>query len=279
MKKNRPSVSGLLLRRCLQAFLLVAATAAVLFLFRSFLNRTVLALCFLLPVGWSAFRWGPAPGACAALAAILAADLLLLPSEAGWAPDVLAPWSVLALVLLVANWAYYRMQAGLERNPALVYREYCAPLIRELHDELGRLQSTEGILYTLADYFQASFQAHQAEVRIRPENASPRITVAQPEGDGNGRAAGEPDRVLPITTVAGLSGEICLWRGQSWLPPQDSYLFQFLTEQAAQALERVRPDWAEAGRPASVPKLEQPFKSPVRVVLPDSAGLVPTSLR
>lgn len=60
---------------------------------------------------------------------------------------------------------------------------------------------------------------------------------------------GEPDRVLPIPAVAGLEGEICLWGGGSWLPPQDSYLFQFLVEQVAQSLDWVQPDWK--GRPSA----------------------------
>ncbi len=249
MEKNHPLFSRLL-RHCLLALLLVVAMAAVLFPFHGFLTRTVLALCFLLPVGWSAVRWGPAPGTCAALAAILAASLLLPTSGSTWVPDLLIPWSVLALILLLANGAYYWLRASLEQNPAGVYQEYCAPLARELHAELDQFRSTEGILYILANYFLVSFRARRVEVRIRPENSCTRVTVAEPEGDSNGSRTA-PDWVLPISAVAGLAGEICLWREGSWLPPQDSYLFQFLMEQVTRSLDRVRSDWAETGRPAA----------------------------
>ncbi len=256
MEKSRSPVWRPLLRHCLQAVLLVVLMGAVLFLGRGFLNRAVLALCFLLPVGWSAARWGPAPGTCAALAAILVANLLLPLAGSPWGPGLLVAWAVLALLLLGANGVYYWMQTNQERNPAGIYREYCAPLAEELQAELAQLRSTEGILAALADHFQASFGARWVEVRFRPVNACPRMTTAQPEGATTEAPAGEPDRVLPIPAVVGLAGEICLWRGESWLPPQDSYLFQFLMDQAAQALERVRPDWTVASSPAAKTEVE-----------------------
>ena len=61
---------------------------------------------------------------------------------------------------------------------------------------------------------------------------------------------GKPDRILPILASPGLIGEIRIWRGNGWLPEEDSRLLQNFTSQAILALERAR--LAEAETHASV---------------------------
>ena len=63
---------------------------------------------------------------------------------------------------------------------------------------------------------------------------------------------GRPDRIIPILASPGMVGEICLWRGNGWLPPEDSLLLKNFGAQAALALERARLAEAEAqaGTPA-----------------------------
>ncbi len=46
--------------------------------------------------------------------------------------------------------------------------------------------------------------------------------------------------MLPILGAPSLIGEICLWRGDGWLPSEDSRLLENFTRQAALALERAR---------------------------------------
>jgi GAF domain-containing protein len=62
----------------------------------------------------------------------------------------------------------------------------------------------------------------------------------------DGLVQGKPDRVLPILASPGLVGEICLWRGNGWLPSEDSRLLKNFATQAALALERARLAEAEA---------------------------------
>ncbi len=50
----------------------------------------------------------------------------------------------------------------------------------------------------------------------------------------------KPDRILPILASPGLLGEIRIWRGNGWLPEEDSRLLQNFASQAILALERAR---------------------------------------
>ena len=49
--------------------------------------------------------------------------------------------------------------------------------------------------------------------------------------------------MLPIMGISapGLIGEIHIWQGHGWLPPEDGRLFRNFATQVALALERVQP--------------------------------------
>ena len=88
MKQNSffahtPTISA----NSLLAVLTVAATTIPLFLIgRDTLGEAVIALLYLVPVTWSANRWGQLPGISAALTAALAFDFLFIP------PSIPSPW-------------------------------------------------------------------------------------------------------------------------------------------------------------------------------------------
>jgi len=81
------------------------------------------------------------------------------------------------------------------------------------------------------------FPTSLVEVFIQPINQSTPILAAAPV---DGTPDGKPDRCLPILAAPGLLGEIRLWRGNGWLPPEDGRLLQNFAAQAALALERAR---------------------------------------
>jgi len=75
MKNIRLSITAELLVQCAKAVLAVAITTIPLVLIgRDTLGEAVIALLYLVPVGWGTSRWGQGPGMCAALAAALTFD-------------------------------------------------------------------------------------------------------------------------------------------------------------------------------------------------------------
>ena len=217
------------------AVLSVAVTTAVLWLVgRDTLGEAVIALLYLMPIGWSASRWGQGPGLVAAVVAALAFDFFFIPPFNTFAVGRLEGWLVLAIFLVVAVVIVGRIQSVLSKARA---SERDAIFMYEMSAALAGLRTQGAVAHTLARQFQQMFQASLAKVIIQSEGQAPSAIAGEPR-DGVGK--GRPDLVLPILNAWGLVGEIQLWRGYLQLPPEDSRLLRNFTSQAAQALERTR---------------------------------------
>ena len=239
MKKIR--LSSDLISKCLLAVLAVAVTTVPLVLIgRDTLGEAVIALLYLVPVGWSAARWAQGPGMCAALAAALTFDFFFIPPFYTFAVGRLEGWLVLVIFLAVAVVVVGRIQSGLSRARA---SERDAIFMYELSAALAGLRTQDAVVHALARHLQQMLQAALVQVSIQPGNQSAPIIAMAPL---DGKADGKPERVLPILAAPGLVGEIHLWRGNGWLPPEDSRLLQNLSTQAALALERAQLAEAEA---------------------------------
>jgi K+-sensing histidine kinase KdpD len=233
MKRNRFSFTPKLLTNSLLAVLLVVATTVLLVLFgRDTLGEAVIALLYLVPVAWSANKWGQLPGISAALTAALAFDFLFIPPFYTFAVARLEGWLVLAIFLGVAILVVGRIQDSLTKAREAVF-------MYELSSALTGLRTQEAVAHTVAKQLQQLFQASLVNVIFYPENRSLSIVVSEPNaGIGKDR----PDRVLPLLNSWGLAGEIQIWRGAYLdLPSEDSRLLQNFASQAARALERTRP--------------------------------------
>lgn len=243
MKKVRLSITSELLFQCAKAVLTVAViTIPLLLIGRGTLGKTVITLCYLVPVGWSAVRWGPWPGTCAALATILASDFFFIPPFHTFAAGRLAAWLVLAAVLTGANALAARMQSGLSREGQdRLYHQYHVASVHELGAALAPLRTQEAVARVLASRLQQMLPAALVEVLIQPGHAPAMVARAPLDGLAND----EPDRVVGILAAPDLVGEIRLWGGGGWLPSADCYLFRNLAAQAALALERARLEEAE----------------------------------
>ena len=235
MKRILSSFSLEALSQSVLAVLVVAATTGGLWLIgRDTLGEAVIALLYLVPVGWSASRWGQGPGIIAAVAAALAFDFFFIPPFYTFAVGRLEGWLVLAIFLAVAVVIVGRIQTVLSKALA---SERDAIFMYEMSAALAGLRTQGAVAHTLARQLQQMFQASRVKVVIQPEGQSPSFVASEPrEGVGKGK----PDRVLPILNAWGLVGEIQLWRGYGGLPPEDSRLLQNFASQAAQALERTR---------------------------------------
>jgi len=241
MKNIRLSITAELLVQCAKAVLAVAITTIPLVLIgRDTLGEAVIALLYLVPVGWGTSRWGQGPGMCAALAAALTFDFFFIPPFHTFTVGSLEGWLVLAIFLAVAIVVVGRIQSGLSRARA---SEREAIFMYELSTALAGLRTQDAVVHALARHLQQMFLATLVQVSIQPGNQSSPIRVKAPL---DGAASGKPDRVLPILAAPGLVGEIHLWRGDGWLPPEDSRLLQNFSMQAALALERAQLAEAES---------------------------------
>jgi K+-sensing histidine kinase KdpD len=235
MKRNYLLSLSTVLVNCVYAFLSVAALTIVLMLIgRDTLGEAVIALLYLVPVGWSASRWGQGAGVCAAVSATLAFNYFFIPPFYTFAVGRLEGWLVLAIFLVVSIVVIGRIQTGLTRA---LNSEREAIFMYEMSSALAGLHTQEAVLHALATKLQLIFQAGVVEVSAIPGGKKQPILVTAPP---NTRGKGIPDRILPILSSPGLVGEIRIWRGNGWLPAEGSRLLNNFTTQASQALERAR---------------------------------------
>ncbi|MFZ2097410.1 MAG: DUF4118 domain-containing protein [Anaerolineales bacterium] len=240
MKRNFLSTLSSVFVNCFFAFLSVAVLTIILKLIgRNVLGEAVIALLYLVPVGWSATQWGQGAGVCAAVAAALAFDYFFIPPFYTFAVGRLEGWLVLAIFLVVSIVVIGRIQTGLTRA---LNSEREAILMYEMSSALAGLRTQEAVVHALATNLQLMFQAELVEVSAQPIREGESILVAVPPGV---KEKGIPDRLLPILASPGLVGEIRIWRGNGWLPAEGSRLLNNFTSQASQALERARLSEAE----------------------------------
>ncbi|MCX6036491.1 MAG: DUF4118 domain-containing protein [Chloroflexi bacterium] len=232
MKRTRFSFTPKLLTNSLLAVLMVTVTTVLLVLFgRATLGEAVIALLYLVPVAWSANKWGQLPGISAAITAALAFDFLFIPPFYTFAIARLEGWLVLAIFLGVAILVVGRIQNSLSKAHEAVF-------MYELSSALTGLRTQEAVAHTVAKQLRQLFQASLVNVIFYPENRSLSIVASEPS-DGLGKD--RPDRVLPLLNSWGLVGEIQIWRGAIVdLPSDDGRLLQNFASQTARALERTQ---------------------------------------
>jgi K+-sensing histidine kinase KdpD len=240
MSKNRLKISSHLLGDCFKALLTVAATTLPLALIgRATLGEGVIALLYLVPVAWSASRWGLVPGISAAMAATLCFDFLFIPPFYTFTIGSLEGWMILVIFLAVAIVVVERIQLSLSRAREAVF-------MYELSAALSGQRTQEAVAHTVAQQIQQLFQATLVNVVYHPEKSSPSVVVSAP---AEVSASGRPDRILPLLNSWGLAGEIQIWQGAFvTLPGEDGRLLQNFASQAARAFERTQP--VEAKEPA-----------------------------
>lgn len=215
-----------------QATLLILGTTALLLLFgRDTLGEAVIALLYLVPIVWSANRWGQLASVSAALTAALCFDFFFIPPFYTFAVARLEGWLVLAIFLAVAVVVVGRIQASL-----VTARE--AILMYDLCEALTGMRSQDAVAQTTARQLQQFFMAAQVQVIYRPEKNAPDLVVSQPRETVK---SGQPDRQLPIVNTWGLIGEIQLWgNSDTPLPASDSHLFKNFASQIGRAFERAQ---------------------------------------
>jgi len=220
--------------------LVLGLTALFLVIGRNVLGEGVIALLYLVPIGWSTTRWGQLAGMCAAVTAFLTFNFFFIPPFYTFQIGSVEGWLILIIFLMVAAVIVGRIQYGLQRAHV---REREALFMYELSTSLAGARTSETVARTLARQLQQMLQAELVQVVVEPDHAEDAIMVGVPSSTS---AAKNPDQVLPMLAPHRLLGEIRLWRGYAPLPAANGILLQNFAEQGALAIERAQAAEAEA---------------------------------
>jgi K+-sensing histidine kinase KdpD len=223
------------LKMIANSFLAVLTVAAItiplVLIGRDTLGEATIALLYLVPVTWSAYRWGQLPGISAALTAALAFDFLFIPPFYTFSVARLESWLMLVIFLGIEVFLVERIQASITKA-----RE--ATFMYELSVVLGGARTQDAVAHILTRQIQRLFQATLVKVIYRPKGLTSSIIISLPD---DVRKDDPADRVLPVLNSWGLIGEIQIWRGLfGKIPPEDSTLLQNFAVQAARAFERTQ---------------------------------------
>jgi K+-sensing histidine kinase KdpD len=235
MNTSRTSFSIEQLAQYIFSALIVGCTAGLMLLIgRDQLGEAVIALLFLVPVGWIASRWGQGPGIFAAVMSALAFDYFFIPPFYTLVVARLEGWLVLAIFLAVAILVVGRIQSSLSKAQT---SEHEAILMYELSAALASLRTQEAVAHTVARFLHQRYLTNLVTVFIQPKGLSFEIAAYEPQ---DGVLSGKPDRVLPLLNDWGLVGEIQIWGRDIELPSIESRIFRNFTSQIGQAIERTR---------------------------------------
>jgi K+-sensing histidine kinase KdpD len=220
------------------ACLVLGLTLLMFVIGRPILGEAVIGLLYLIPISYSAARWGQWPGICASIVAVLSFNYFFIPPYYTFAVDQLEGWLLLGIFLFVAVIVVERVQVGLTQARA---HEREALHLYELSTALIGVYTREAMAKVIAMQVQQVFQATLAQVSFLPDHLTEGVTISVPQQT---TVKTPPDRLIPIFSDAhGLLGEIRLWQS-AFSPassPANEHLLQIIASQTALALGRVQP--------------------------------------
>jgi K+-sensing histidine kinase KdpD len=200
------------------------------------LGEGVIALLYLIPIGWCTVKWGQIAGVSAALTAALSFDFLFIPPYGTFNIGSLEGWLLLVLFIGISILVIGRIQDILliEKN-----RVRKATFLYEMVAAIARQQTREGIVKTIGDQIQQKYLPKHVQVHLNgTDHLLPIIMVD--DHITNTIQYEKPDRILPIVSGPASIGEIALWKGLVPLPEEDDQMFQTFLMQTAFAIDRVQ---------------------------------------
>ncbi|HTY08886.1 MAG TPA: DUF4118 domain-containing protein [Candidatus Edwardsbacteria bacterium] len=240
MKQKSFAISTDMVTEVLQAVIVIAVLTVVMLLIgQAVLGGAVIAMVYLLAVGWLTSRAGRLPGLSAALTAALLFDFFFIPPYLTFTVGSVEGWLVLVIFVLAAVILIDRIQSGLAESQA---REHEALLLYELSMALVGRRSRGEIASTVAERLQQLYQAARVEITVLPDDetgsGAPAVFASSPT---EAAAKAKADFVVPLMAARRLIGEIRIWRAPGMDMPRSEHLLQSLAEQMTLAFERMRP--------------------------------------
>jgi two-component system sensor histidine kinase KdpD len=212
----------------------IAAITAIFFSMRGGLDKTLIALLYLIPIGLITAYWGLGPGISSALITFLTFNYFFIPPYYTLAVHHPADVVILVIFLVVAvviSQLVGRMQASLIAANA---REREATQLYELSIALTGLHDDRAIAQILARQVQAVSQGEYVQINItgaEPFSFHLRESISP---------ARTPELIVPIQAARGVLGEILLWKSEPAILSGEKRLLETFASQGALALERAR---------------------------------------
>lgn len=228
-----------------------ALTVVMLLIGSKTLGEGVIAILYLVPIGWCTVRWGQLSGVSAALTAALSFDFLFIPPYGTFTIGSSEGWLLLFLFFATAILVVGRIQTIItdERE-----RGRKATFLYEMVAAIANQATREGIARAIANQIQQNFLAKGVQVQLSAGWGYSNFTARC----GNGQSSvinRKPDRALTILSGPAVIGEIAIWQGRIPLPAEDDPMLQTMLNQTAAALERVRVAEGKAPYPKQKPSM------------------------
>jgi len=226
------------------AIVAVAASSALLFPLRPYIDTAAVALLYLLPVGLVTAGLGQGPGIVAAVLSFLAFNYVFVPPY--YSLRVLHADNVVALVVflvvaVVTNQLVGRTRRSLE---LATEREREATWLYELSAALMGVTDPEAIAQIVSHQVQTICQPTSLELQLRVDPDGRVVRAALPARVAP--PAGRPSVSIPVQGTRGLLGEIALWMPGGPLSSSQGRLLGAIAGQVALALDRARLAQAES---------------------------------
>lgn len=220
----------------LPALVTIMVATGLLYWLRPALDKSIVALLYLLPVGLCAALWGLTAGLAAACGAFFVFNYFFI--EPYGSLSVHHPQDILVLLVFLGvagaiGQLVGRARAGQAEANA---REHEATQLYELSLRLRTLADETAIARALAEHLRIVFRAVAVEIWLQGDARQSPTVVAAPEGPEVSLAVA-PAYVVPLLAARGLLGEIRLWREAPFDRSTEERLLQLFAHQGAQALE------------------------------------------
>lgn len=237
MKYKSEPISTLRIAHSMQAVAIVFGLTFIMVLIGpKMLGEGVIALLYLIPIGWCTVRWGQIAGISAAMTAALSFDFLFIPPYGTFNIGSLEGWLLLFLFIGVSILVVGRIQTILldEKN-----RERKATFLYEMVVAIANQQTRKGIIEAIENQIQQKYLTKHVQVHLNGKGKLQPITISTENG-ANWSQNNKPDRVLPIVLGPAIIGEIAIWKGLIPLPVEDDLMFQTMLHQTSAAIERAQ---------------------------------------
>jgi two-component system sensor histidine kinase KdpD len=219
---------------------LIALTTLLFFALRDYLDTTLVALLYLIPIGVITTTSGFTPGIISAVFSFFAFNYFFIEpyyTLAVHRPLNLVILTIFLVVSVVLSRLVGRAQAGLAAANA---REREATQLYELSTALAGLHGEYTVAQILGKRVAALSQGEYLEVNIA---GSQPVQFGMPSTTPPNRP---PELSIPIQAARSTLGEILLWRSKPPISTGETRLIQIFASQAALALERARLAQAES---------------------------------
>ena len=218
------------------AMVLIFLTTGILFLFRSGLNTSTVALLYFLPILISTTLWGLWPGVFSAFTAFLSYNYFFLQPYYTFA--VHESQNIITLIIFLVVAVFVSQLVGRARSSlaAAIARETETTRLYELSLELAVGNNLDEIATVIAQKTLETVPMAFLEIRITSFSGLTPYRLALPSKVDELQ---KPDLQIPLETVRAGFGEIRLWLNGAALKPDEKRMLQAFAAQGTLALERM----------------------------------------